>query len=234
VAWFSKARSRPVSTVRRDWHSPLTDDKDLVFMLGVNTVTNSYDIFGIELDEGLRSFRRGQPVLAREHTLVSADLCERFVGPLSGLLSALEQHARHYGTLPTVDPLHAEHFRGDAPRRAAALNDLLSQVLWRHHLRFMHKLRTLSEITFNLCSSYRNVAERVAEGSSISCRQDFDALECAHFDLTTAFREATVLLKCFLVALPDQEVKFFGEQLASATSAESFALNRRAPSFRRQ
>ena len=119
-------------------------------------------------------------------------------------------------------------------RRAASLNDLLSQLLWRHHLRFLHKLRTLSEITFNVSSIYRNAVDRVSEGSSISCQQDWDALECAHLDLSTAFSEATVLLKCFLVALPDHEVKFFGEQLASATSEQNPALNRRAPSFRRQ
>lgn len=234
MRWFGKPRSRIARTVRQDWHAPLSDDKDLVFTFGVRTVRSSLGIFGIELSEGLTCFRHGQPVLAREHAVASADLCERFVAPLSGMLSALEQHARHYGTLPTVEPLNADNFRGDAARRAAALNDLLSQVLWRHHLRFLHKLRTLSEITFNLSSTYRAIAERVADGSSISVRQDMELLECTHFDLTSAFAEATVLLKCFLVALPDQEVRFFGEQLASATSAESFALNRRAPSFRRQ
>lgn len=234
MAWFTKPRTAPVRTVRQDWHTPLTDDKDFVYSFGVNTITLSFDIFGIELNEGLNSLRRGQTALATQHAEVSAELCERFVLPLAGMISALEQHARHYGTLPSVEPLNADNFRGDAARRAAALNDVLSQLLWRHHLRFLHKLRTLNEITFMVSAAYRSAAERVGEGSSISSTQDWDALECAHFDLNTAFREAMVLLKCFLVALPDQEVRFFGEQLATATSAQRLALNRRARSFRRE
>jgi hypothetical protein len=234
VGWFRKPRPDLVRTVRQDWHAPLTGDKNLVYGIGISTVTWSYDIFGMELNEGLASLRRGHAEFAREHAVVSAHLCDRFVHPLAGLISALEQHARHYGTLPSVEPLHAENFQGDVARRAASLNDILSQLLWRHHLRFLHKLRTLSEITFNVSTIYRNAVERVSEGSSLSCRQDWDALECAHLDLGTAFSEATVLLKCFLVALPDQEVKFFGEQLAFATSEQNPALNRRAPSFRRQ
>lgn len=104
MGWFRKPRPDLVRTVRQDWHAPLTGDKNVVYSFGVNTVTWSYDIFGMELNEGLASLRRGHADFAREHAVVSAHLCDRFVHPLAGLISALERHARHYGTLPSVEP----------------------------------------------------------------------------------------------------------------------------------
>ncbi len=85
MGWFRKPRPDLVRTVRQDWHAPLTDDKNLVYGIGINTVTWSYDIFGMELNEGLASLRRGHADFAREHAVVSAHLCDRFVHPLGRL-----------------------------------------------------------------------------------------------------------------------------------------------------
>jgi hypothetical protein len=232
--WSVKSRPRIARTVRQDWRTKLSEDKHSVYLYGCNAVQTAHDVFGIVLDEALQLSRERDPQLAAEQAKLSADLCERFVAPFCGMLSALESHARHFGTLPSVDSLNPGHFRGSPAQQAARRNEVLSQVLWRQHNRFLHKLRTLNEMSYSLAAAYRSAVNQIAEGLSSDPRGDWATLDCIHYDLTTCLSEGTVLLKSFLVALPDGELRFFSEHLAKAISAVRLVSNRRAVAFRRQ
>jgi hypothetical protein len=227
-------------TVRDDWRSSLPSEKELIFRSGINGIEGLHVGFGVVLNEALQLRKWGQLERAQEQVAVSADLCERVTSPLAGMLSALEAHARHFGTLPSVDPLRPENFRGEAAKQIAWRNETLSRVLWRQHHRFLHKLRSLGEIAQRMTHTYRGAATRVAEVSSLSARLDWEVLDCVHFDLSTALSETKVLLKSFLVALPEAEVHFFHERLATSLcpareqTAPPTTTNGRVPLFRRQ
>lgn len=232
--WSPKARPQNSRTVRQDWRLKLPPEKNSVFSSVSSTIQSSHSVFGIVLDEGMQLSQFGDRRVVAEQASLSADLCERFVAPLCGTLDALERHARHFGTLPSVDSLKADNFRGDSTRQAARRNEVLSQVLWRQHNRFLHKLRTLHDMAHSLATVYRATVTRIIEDSSVSPRLDWAALDCIHYDLTTCLSETTVMLKSFLVALPEEELDFFSEQVAKATSAVRIVSNRRAAAFRRQ
>jgi hypothetical protein len=232
--WSVKARPHNARTVRQDWRTKLSDDKQSVYKHTCNAMQTSHDVFGIVLDEALELSRRDHKALAGEQARLSAELCERFVAPFCGMLSALESHARHFGTLPCVESLDPEHFRGSSSQQAARRNEVLSQVLWRQHNRFLHKLRTLHDIAYALAAAYRASATHIAEESSVSPKLEWAAMDCMHYDLTTCLSEGMILLKSFLIALPDEELRFFSEHLAKSISTVRLVSNRRAAAFRRQ
>jgi hypothetical protein len=111
---------------------------------------------------------------------------------------------------------------------------MLSNVLWGERNRFLHKLRTLSEITSDLAAEYRVEAIQVSEGSGASAKSGWKQLGNLQFDLTTSLREATVVFKSFLVELPRNEVASFDKCLKESLSAAPAVANRRAAEFRRQ
>lgn len=234
VRFWTKGRPRKRRTVFQDWYARLCPEKGDVFEDCVSGIEVFHRTFSVALNEALEFKKSGRYGPVRHQVAISADLCERFAPQLAGLFLALEQHSQHYGTLPSVDALEPENFRGDAARGLARRNLNLSVVLWGQNNRFLFKLRSLHEITSCSAVAYREAAIRVVEGSSIGPRQDWAALDSCHYDLTTALSEAKVLLKSFLVALPDEEIQYFRERLALCTSAMRTEADRRTATFRRQ
>jgi len=60
-------------------------------------------------------------------------------GSLSGLLRALYEHAKHYGTIPNAAPLDSANFQGQKSQKSARLSNLLSHVLLSHACSFSTK-----------------------------------------------------------------------------------------------
>jgi hypothetical protein len=126
-------------------------------------------------------------------------------------------------------------FVGETARSAARMNFILSNVLYRQHTRFLHKVRTLGEMVCNIAEEYRVTAVEVFE--LVSATQGWDHLSALQYDLTTSLREATVMLKSFLVSLPTREVETFRDRLAAALLALQAApavTDSRAPAYRRE
>lgn len=229
-----RGRAPQKGAVRKDWHTELSPEKTSVYDNARAEVETAHAIYSVALDEAISLQKLGRFILAREEAGVSADLCGRFAAALEGMLDTLEDHAKHYGTLPNAVPLNPGHFVGDTARHAASLNSMLSNVLWGERNRFLHKLRTLSEITSDLAAEYRVEAIQVSEGSGASSRNGWKQLGNLQFDLTSSLREATVVFKSFLVVLPRNEVAEFGKSLMASLSAAPAVANRRAAEFRRQ
>jgi hypothetical protein len=61
----------------------------------------------------------------------------------------------------------------------------------------------------DLGHEFRHTADELANGTSIDPRSDWKALDEAHYDLNTCLRESIVLLKCFLVVVPDDQLAGF-------------------------
>lgn len=232
---WESTQASPAHTVRKDWRAELTSDKDKAFRYGIELIEPLHYMFGVALNDAIGLRNNGNLDLAREQVRVTINLCHRCVESLSALLLTLERHARHFGTLPSVEPLDSENFQGEAARSRARMSFTLSMVLWGQQSLYLHKVKDLGRLISDQDELYAVTAERVAGGYSVFPKFDWDVLDGVHYDLTTAVSEAKILLKCFLVAVPEGEVRHFHRQVASATLfAADAEANGRAAAFLRQ
>jgi hypothetical protein len=234
MRFFAQDSQKNHNTVRRDWRTPLTSEKDKAFRYGVDLIEPLHYMFGVALNEAISLRNRGSLNTAREQIRISIDLCLRVVTPLSTLLLTLERHSRHFGTLPSVEPLDVENFQGEGAKFRARMNSTLSLVLWSQQNVYIHKVRALEELVSDQAELFAAAAQRVAEGSSVSPQLDWNTMDAVHYDLTTAVCEAKILLKSFLVAVPEIEVRHFHHQITATAMPPPVEPDRRAVEFRRQ
>jgi len=217
----------------------LPQEKAQVFLDLVQHLENVYSMFSVSLNEAIELKREGSLFKSISAIGISSELCPLFTAPLAGLLRALSQHARHYGTTPNAAPLDPANFRGLRSQRSARMSGLLNRVLLSHRLQFLHKVSTLTEIVEDVGVDFRQAADGLAAGLYIDPRPLWNEADAGHYDLNTCLRESIVLLKSFLIALPDGQLEAFQNavrELSQAPAAEVPALqpvirHRRLASF---
>ncbi len=206
-------RERPLSargmTVKDDWRAWLSEAKDKVFQSYVRQLEISYNMFSVALDEALALRQGGRIAKASSAVCVIPDLCSRFAAPLVALLWSLSEHAKHHGTVPNAAPLDPANFQGARGQRAALRNSLFCRVLLSERYQFLYKISTLGEMVDDLDHDFCAAAAEIASTNSEDCGAEWQAVDAAHYDLNTCLREAIVLLKSFLMALPDSELEAF-------------------------
>jgi hypothetical protein len=195
--------------VQQDWSSWLPKPKALAFESCVRQLEIFYGMFSISLNEALELRRTGKSGLSCRAVFVIPDLCSRLALPLEGLLHTLAEHAKHFGIIPNTAPLDAGNFRGHREKSTARMNDLLSHVLLTRRSQFLHKIDTLEEMVLSIRKDFSEVASDLSSGASTEPSSDWRTLDDAHFDLNTCLREAIVLLKSFIVVLPDDQLGVF-------------------------
>ena len=238
-----RSPSHPLPTrgpsVQADWRKWLPQEKAQVFLDLVQHLENVYSMFSVSLNEAIELRREGSLFKSISAIGISSELCPLFTAPLAGLLRALSQHARHYGTTPNAAPLDPANFRGLRSQRSARMSGLLNRVLLSHRLQFLHKVSTLTEIVEDVGVDFRQAADGLAAGLYIDPRPLWNEADAGHYDLNTCLRESIVLLKSFLIALPDGQLEAFQNavrELSQAPAAEVPALqpvirHRRLASF---
>ena len=187
-------------------------------------------MLSVSLDEVL-SLRQNQLFgKAGQAVAVTADLCSRFANPLSALLWSLGEHAKHYGTVPNAVPLNPANFQGSRTQRVARFHSLLCRVLLSQRAQFLHKTSTLGDMVADLCQDFCSSAAEIAERGYLASDSLWDALDTAHYDLNTCLREAIILLKSFLMALPSAELPAFqatvGTQMAVTPPTKAAVASR--------
>jgi hypothetical protein len=207
----------PPRTVREDWNAWLPADKDELFGRVVDELEALYSMLSIALNEALTLRRESALGHAREQVGVSAVLFDRLSGCLAVMLGTLENHSRHFGTVPNAVPLNAQNFRGETAQRYAKKNALLGKVLFSMRSRYFHKLRLLTETVGSLQTEYREAAEEISDGSSVQPGAHWGELDNLHYDMNTCLRETMILCKSFLCALPNGEVKGFRRKLEACS-----------------
>jgi hypothetical protein len=222
------------SSVQQDWCAWLPAHKAAVFRAYVKHFDCIYGMFSVALNEALELRRTGRFSGSCQVVWVTSDLCTRLAAPLAALLHSLGEHARHCGTIPNVAPLDPANFQGAEGQHAAKMNDLLSRVLLTQRSQFLHKIGALEEMVGGLDKDFRQAAEDLGCGASLHPTADWHLVDSAHFDLNTCLREAIVLLKCFLVALPDEQLASFQKTVGMhMSSAERGAIPKAPPRHRR-
>jgi hypothetical protein len=226
----------PPRTVREDWVAWLPPDKEDVFRLVVEDLESLYSMLSISLNEAFTLRRESTLEHARTQVGVTADLLDRLAVRLTGVLQTLHDHSRHFGTLPNITPLNPGFFRGETGQRYARRSVLLGKVLFPTRSRYFHKLRLLVEAVGSIQTEYREISDEVAGGCSVQPGFHWGELEVLHYDLNTCLREGMVMLKSFLCALPNGELKAFRRKLegaslvpAGATACSTPDRPRRAP-----
>jgi hypothetical protein len=203
------------SSVREDWNSWLPENKSGVFDSCVSQFNILYAMFSVALNDALELRRTGRAVQSCRAIGMIPALCSRLASSLETLLISLSEHARHFGTIPNIVPLSASNFRGARERATARMSDLLSDVLFTRRSRFLHKIETLGHMAISIRMHFDEVATDIGSGASLEPSADWRAVDDAHYDLNTCLRETIVLLKSFLVILPDEQLGAFQKSVGS-------------------
>jgi len=183
-----RPRSARGKSVQDDWRAWLPEAKAVVFNRQVHKLESSYVMLSVSLDEAIALRQLGQPAKS---------------------LQAMSEHAKHYGTIPNATPLDPANFQGQKGQRSARMSSLLNHVLLSQRLQFLHKVSTLMEMVEDLGKDFRRAADDLAEGLSVNPNQMWDEVDTDHYDLNTCMREAIVVFKSFLIALPENQLGTF-------------------------
>jgi hypothetical protein len=170
-------------------------------------------MFSVNLDEAIGLRRHGRFGKAYQALSVAPALCKRLADPLRTLLSAMLVHAKHFRVIPNLSPLDPENFQQAKSRRAASFNGICSRIFLSQRSQFHNKISTLLELVENLNESFCDAAKELNDPSSVQPEREWDLLDASHYDLNTCLRETIVLLKCFLLALPDEQLLEFNATL---------------------
>lgn len=216
--------SAPGTSVKQDWRAWLPEEKEKVFLKQVRELESNYTMWSVSLNEAIELLQGGRLAKSLEAVGVTSGLCRLLTEPLAGLFRALCEHARHYGTIPNVAPLDPANFQGHRSQRSARMSGLLNRVLLSHRLQFLYKVTTLGEMVEDLGRGFRRAAADLAEGTSADPLSRWEEVDADHYDLNTCLREGIVLLKSFLVALPEDQLGAFQKtvhELSGCREAEA-------------
>lgn len=196
-------------SVKDDWRAWLPEAKAQVFDKQVQRLESSYVMLSVSLNEAIELRHLGQPGKSLQAVGMTSGLCRLLTQTLAGLLRALSEHAKHYGTIPNAAPIDPANFQGHRGQRSARMSNLLNHVLLSQRLQFLHKISTLEEMVEDLGKDYRNAADDLAEGVALNPKKMWDEVDSDHYDLNTCLREAIVVFKSFLIALPESQLGAF-------------------------
>jgi len=197
------------SAVCQDWRSPLSPEKSSTYLHSLRHLETSYAMFSVSLDEAVGLRRRGRLSEAQQVLSVTPALCGRLTRPLQTLLRAMLWHARHFRSSPNLSPLDPDNFQQPGSRRAASFNDICSRIFLSQRSQFLHKISTLLELVEDLEKACAASSAQVADPDCFFPERDWELLEATHYDLNTCLRESIVVFKCFLQALPDEQLAEF-------------------------
>jgi len=192
---------RPLSargkSVKDDWRAWLPEAKTVVFNKQVHRLESNYVMLSVSLNEAIELRQLGQPGKSMQAVGITSGLCRLLTQTLAGLLRALSEHAKHYGTIPNAAPFDPANFQGQKGQRSARMSNLLNHVLLSHRLQFLHKVGTLVEMVEDLGKDFRHAAEDLAEGLTVNPKEMWDEVDTGHYDLPErGYCGAQIFLDC--------------------------------------
>lgn len=202
----SSKRSESVSF---DWRTPLSHAKNQAYLSTLHRLETSYCMFSVNLDEAIGMRRGGRVSKAYQVLTVAPALCNKLTFPLLALLRTMTLHARHFGTAPNLASLDPDNFQSSKSQRVARFSSVLSHVLLTRRSQFLYKISALAELVEDLGTGFSSAAEELHECAIHNPDRYWELLDAAHYDLNTCLREAVVLMKCFLLAMPEKQVAEF-------------------------
>jgi len=201
--------SRRYDSVRQDWRAILPYAKGSLFFDHTDKLENAYVMLSVSLNEAISLRQNGDSEKANQEIGVVGELCSRLALRINAVLHAMGRHARHFGIVPNLSLLDATNFQSELGQRAARHSSLVCQLLLSERSQFLNKLNTLEELVDDLSDEFIRIATEVAAGISRMPSRPWEFLEQSQFDLNTCLRETDVLLKSFLLVLPEDQLAGF-------------------------
>jgi hypothetical protein len=232
VKYGGRTPSPRGSCVRQDWHAGLPDEKARIFGKHEHHLESLYNMFSVSLNEAIELRHGGLLAKSLMAIGMSSELCTLLTLPLAGMLRALHEHAKHYGTIPNAAPLDPANYQGSRSQCLARMSGLLSRVLFSHRLQFLQKVGTLEEMVEDLDRDFRTAAEDLACGVSLDPERMWNEVRTDHYDLNTCLRETIILLKSFLVVLPLGQLRDFQNTVYEQSQVPAGALAARERGIR--
>ena len=215
-------------SVREDWRAWLPEHKDRLFQSCIQDLEASYMMLSVALNEAMELRGKGYIAKSFEAAKVTDGLCRRLTHSLESILGGLSRHAKHYGTVPNAAPLDPANFRGPRGQRTARLSGFLNRILLSQRAQFIHKATALHEMVADLEQDFCAAAEELVSGACTEPEALWDSLDKGHFDLNTCLRETYILLKSFLLVLPEDQQDLF----ETALKPQSQRPSKPSPVFR--
>lgn len=209
---IARPPSRRGTSVCDDWCAWLPESKARLNETCSKELENLYVMLSVSLDEALNLRNKGLLAQALEAAQIAGGLCARFAQSLRLVLHCLHGHAKHFGLVPNAAPLDPENFHGTRGQRTARLTGFLNRVLSQRS-RFIYKASTLQEMVEDLNKDFCETVEDLVNGIHLRNEDHWQALDAGHYDLNTCLRESIILLKCFLVVLPEDQLASFESEL---------------------
>jgi hypothetical protein len=204
----------PGVSVELDWFGELAETHLAVFRTSSEELESSFGMFGISLNEAVTLYRDGLLALSFEEAVLVSDMCRRFCQNLDNTLRSLGEHSQAYGTAPSVESLNPSDFESRYGLHSALASSLWNLAVYSQPRRFLNKVRTLgamaNHIGNDVCASGDLLG---SQGASIDSAPHWLTMTEGHWDLNACFREASVLLKCFLRVLPDDQLSEFRDNI---------------------
>ena len=166
-------------------------------------------MFSINLDEAIGLRRSGYLNKAYLALSITPALCKRLSENVQLLLRAMLSYAKHTRIAPSIGPLNPDNFRHSRSRRAAGFNGLCSRLVLSQRSQFLHKTSTLLDLVDDLEKAFSAAASDLRDSTSLQPEREWNLLDASHYDINTCLRESIILLKCFLLALPPEQVPEF-------------------------
>jgi hypothetical protein len=170
-------------------------------------------MMSVTLDEAIELRRSGSTVKAYETVQMARGVCLRFAQSMEIVLSSLHRHAKLFGLVPNAAPLDAANFRGTRGQRTARITGFLNRVLLSNRSQFIHKASTLRHMVVELKEEFSKAVDDLIMGLSVRPQNNWKSLDRCQFDLNTCLCETLVLLKSFLVILPEDQLASFESEL---------------------
>jgi hypothetical protein len=205
----SRDPARRYDSVKQDWRAILPYAKGSLFFDHTDKLENAFVMLSVSLDEAISLRQGGDSQKANQEIGVVAELCSRLALRLNAVLHAMSQHCRHFGVVPNLSVLEAANFHSARGQRAARHSSLVCHVLLSERSQFLNKLNTLEELVDELSDDFIEIARELAAGVSRMPSGLWEFLEQIQFDLNTCLRETNVLLKSFLLVLPEEQLAGF-------------------------
>lgn len=215
----TRVPSRRYDSVQQDWRAFLPETKSFFFEGHTRELENAYMMLSVSLDEALGFRTRGEFAKAVQAIGVTPELCALLAVRLGAVLYSMRQHAGHFGVFPNLAPLEPENFRTDRGQRAARFSSMLNRVLLSERSQFLHKISALEEIVDAAGNGFIQSAQSLEHDQTPQRPNCWQRVDECHFDLNTCLRETEVLLKSFLLVLPDEQLSGLDYTIRSLSRA---------------
>jgi hypothetical protein len=211
-----KSRLGPGTSVQVDWFGELPEAQLNAFRTHAKELEACYLMFSVSLDEAFSLRADGFLTKSFEVVSLSSALCGRLTERMENMLRSLAEHSKHHGTVPSVARLNPADFHGQRARRLALRDFLLNGSARSQQGQFLGKIRILQTMVAEIGDECRRAADELAShGAAVEPAPLWTAIDVGHFDLNTCLRELMILLKCFLRALPAEQLLQFEETVSA-------------------